>query len=335
MRRVMWQAAFVCFVALLGIGVVRAETVFGVAGIPKALGQSRDYDRIFALLKSGGVDAFFPMFQYVEQPAPQTLGFETDFLPPCAAQSPAFAALRRHGIGLVVSADLIYPLGQTLPALDGDPLRALIACAGRETIYGVLSYDEPVHQGVTEAQVEQVFRRVKAVDPTLPVMMVHAPLIVDQAPYATEAARRRYLQAVLRFSRFADMVGFDVYPIPRDIAKVTAPDSNGAVLGHAAAIRGYTAWLKREMPDRRLMMVLQGFSYVDQFEPDFLARIAGPATIAAIAAPTATEIAEMTRLSVEGGAEAVFWWGPSLVRDVGDKPWPEMMGVIRSLKAVR
>lgn len=324
---------------LLGVGTARAEKaplpVFGVAGVPRELGTSRDYDRIFALLKASGIDTFLSTFQYVEHPAAKSLGFESDFLPPCSADGPGFAALRRHGIGLVVAADVIYPRGASLPPLAIDPLQSLIACAGRERIFAVLSYDEPVHQGVSEEETRQVYKRVKQIDASLPVLMVHAPMIVDQPAYATEAGRHRYLGAVARYSRNADIVGFDVYPIPRDIAKVCTPDSEGTVVGHATAIRGYTAWLRREVPGKRLMMVLQGFSYVDQFEPDFLAGIASASTIAAVKAPTGAELAEMLRLSIEGGAGMVFWWGPSLIRNAAAQPWPELLSVTRAMKAAR
>lgn len=322
--------------ALLGAvasgGDAGAQTVFGVAGVPQSLGRARDYDATFALLRANGITAFFPTFQTVEQPAAASLGFETDFLPPCTPESPAFSALRRQGVGLVVAADAIYPRGAALPAAERDPLRALIACAGREHIHAVLSYDEPVHQGASEAEVERVYRRVKEVAADLPVLMVHAPMILDQPRYATAAGRNAYLAACARYSRHADVVGFDVYPIPRDIAKVTAPDGNGAAADHAAAIRSYTAWLRRAVPGKPLMMVLQGFSYVDQFEPAFLARIAGPSVIAAVSPPSPEETAEMVRLAVAGGAGTVFWWGPSLLRDAGSAPWPAILDAARTAR---
>lgn len=318
--------------ALASGGAAEAQTVFGVAGVPQSLGRARDYDATFALLRANGITAFFPTFQTVEQPAAASLGFEIDFLPPCTTESPAFSALRRHGIGLVVAADTIYPRGAPLPAADRDPLRALIACAGRERIHAVLSYDEPVHQGASEAEVERVYRRVKEVAADLPVLMVHAPMILDQPRYATAAGRKAYLGACARYSRHADVVGFDVYPIPRDIAKVTAPDGDGAAADHTEAIRGYTAWLRRAMPGKPLMMVLQGFSYVDQFEPAFLARIAGPGLIATVSPPSPGEIAEMVRLAVAGGAGTVFWWGPSLLRDAGSGPWPAILDASRTAR---
>src|SRR3712207_2444919 len=154
-----------------------AQTMFGAAGVPKSLGQSRDYDRIFSELRAAGFKLFFPTFQYLEQPAAKSLGFEIDFLPPCSADAPAFAALRRHNIQLVVPGEMLYPTESPFPPFASDPLRALIACAGRNNILGVASYDEPAHQGTPESVLQRLHQRVKQVDPTLPVLMVHAAMV--------------------------------------------------------------------------------------------------------------------------------------------------------------
>ncbi|MCW6511345.1 hypothetical protein [Lichenifustis flavocetrariae] len=292
----------------------------------------RDYPRMFGLLKSNRIEAFLPVFQYVEQPTSKTLGFESDFFPPCSPTSPGFAAVRQYGIKLVVAADVIYPRGQAMPPLDIDPLKTIIGCAGRENIYGVLSYDEPVHQGVSESDVQRVYQRVKAVDGTVPVLMVQAPMIADQPKFATAAGRNTYLQAVKIYSQYADIVGFDVYPVPREIAKVTSPDDKGAVVDHPATIAGYMAWLKRTLPGKRLMIVLQGFSYADEFDHGFLTRTFDAATIRAMAGPTAAQMTDMTRIAITGGADTVFWWGPSFVGTVSDPSWSAMTTAITTLK---
>lgn len=116
-----------------------ATPVF-MAGVPKFLGESRDYDRIFQALADAGVTAFFPTFQYQELPDARSLGYEADFLPPCEADDPAFAAMREHGVKLIVPGQGLYPL-DAFPGPDDDPLRALMHCAGEEMIQAVLSID--------------------------------------------------------------------------------------------------------------------------------------------------------------------------------------------------
>jgi hypothetical protein len=120
----------------------------GVAGVPLELGATRDYDLIFSQLEAAGVKIYFPSTQYQENPTPQSLGFETDFLPPPfgTADPGVYEAMRAHGITLAVSAESLYDLDKPFPSAENDPLRALIKAAGRDLLYGVYGPDEPAHR---------------------------------------------------------------------------------------------------------------------------------------------------------------------------------------------
>ena len=328
MRTVLPQLIAALF---FGLCVPEATALdIGVAGIPQSLAQTRDYDSIFSRLAESGATVFFPTFQTVEAPVPETLGFEADFVPPCNEDDPAFAAARRHGVKLIVSANLLYPTG-ALPPLNDDPLAKLIDCAGRDAIFGLLSFDEPAdNNNASELAVAEVYARAKQVDPTLPVLMVHAPIVMDKPQFASQALRDDYLARVKAYSRHADYAGFDVYPVTPPMAKIASPSSGGEIVEHDAGIRGYMEWLRREIPDRKHMMVLQGFGYADQYEDVLVAQ--APAELRALARqPTAAETMDMAKISVESGASLILWWGTSLQEDETSQVWRDILVTIAAL----
>lgn len=311
------------------------EVAFGVGGVPRPIAQTRDYDKIFGQLSAAGATVFFPTFQYREAPAPATLGFEVDFLAPCNGASAAFTALKKNKLRLLLVGDLIYPRAGAFPAMASDPLKALIACAGREQIYGVLTYDEPVHNGIDDGALKAVYERIKQIDATLPVLMVHAPIVLDREPHLTASGRAGYLDNVVRASRYADIVGFDIYPIPPSIAKIGSPASEGRIVGHAEAIRDYSDWLKQRVPDKKHWVVLQGFSYADQFSPMMVAFMRRVMDLTAVRHPTAAELREMAEIAIAGDAVIVMWWGPSLLTDSGLPMWQSLLDTIRGLRKAR
>jgi hypothetical protein len=300
---------------------------FGAAGVPMELGQTRDYDRIFAQLADNGIELFYPVFQYVEAPSAETLGFEVDFIPPCTADSPAFAALRRHGVKLIAPGNLLYPTEGRFPALADDPLAALIACAGREAIFGVLSFDEPVHNGLPRSRTQALYDRVKEVAPDMPVLMVHAPLVIEDGRQDTQAARDDYLSKVAEQSRASDIVGFSTYPVPPMVAKMGSPFQGDAVVDHITAATEYVAWLRAAVPDKQIMSVIQNFNYADQYTPDLLAQVASPELIALVNAPTARELDEMAQASIGAGAEVIIWYGAGFTKPADAQSWTDTLSV--------
>lgn len=335
MRRIHGKlAGWLCALSLASTFNAGA-TQFGVAGVPVALGKSGDYNGIFATLKASGVDIYFPTSQYVEQPAPKALGTEKDFLTPCTPSSPGFTALRRHNMRLLIAGELLYGREQGLPTLDADPLRQIIECAGRENVFGILSYDEPVSTGASLDDVSRLFNRVKEIDPTLPVLMVHAPVVLDKPEFSSPSAQAAYLKKVKAYSFYTDYVGFDVYPVVKEIALVGSPASGGQIVGHVEAVRDHLKWLRNELPDHGFMMVLQGFSYADQFEPNFLKTIAPQEMLDAVRPPSLDESLEMARVSISGGADLLVWWGLSFQKDGQSPIWRNVLKTAKILSGAQ
>lgn len=331
MRR--WIAAVLASIISLASAASSAPLLIAAAGVPRDLGATRDYDRIFGALAEAGVTLFYPIFQYQEAPTAETLGFEVDFIAPCRRDDPAFAALRRHGVRLIAPGNLLYQPDAAMPALSIDPLAALIACAGRESVYGVLSYDEPAHNGVSARAADAFYRRVKQVDPDLPVLMVHAPLIIEEGGMVDQAARDAYLRDVAELSKFADVVGFSTYPIPPEIAKMGSPFRGTEIVDHRVAAHDYMAWLRVAAPGKRYMAVLQGFSYADQFSPEMLAVVAPPEVREMVRPPSARQFEEMANISIEGGADIIVWYGAGFSDREAAQGWRDVLEVSRRLGA--
>ena len=283
---------------------------FMAAGVPKYIGESHDYDKIFTELNNSGMKIFFPTFQYQEVPEAKSLNYEADFLVPCTSDSPAFKGLRQYGIKLLVPGELIYNPISDLPPLSDDPLKEIINCAGREAIAGVMSYDEPFWRDYLKAS-ENLYRRVKEVDPTIPVYMVQGPLpsvVIDGSTKRpiTESEVQYYFQIIKKYNRYADIIGFDVYPIPMKIAQVTTPYAGGATLDHKKTVYDYAKWLKENSGGKPYFMALQAFSYEKLGQDWMLEPTAGSKF------PTKTELIDMVSAAKENGA-SIFWWGQSFL----------------------
>jgi hypothetical protein len=296
--------------------------VFGVCGVPKSLGEERDYDKIFRAFNAAGVSMFFATFQFQEVPTGLSLGFETDFLPPCKATAKAFVALKAHGIKLIVPGELLYAREGELPPLAEDPLRQLLACTGDDGIYGVLTYDEPSHTGATDAQLKRLYDRVKMIKEGLPVLMVHAPLTADQSP----AEQSEYMTLVAKQSTLADIVGFDVYAVPRSVANM--PSADGTFSDNPAeTVASYVAWMKQAAPTKQHLIVLQGHSIANLYSAEERMRV--PREIVdRVRPPSKQETQDMTRRALDGGATVVVWWGPSFVPRDTMEPWCSILGTV-------
>ena len=310
-----------------------AGATFVAAGVPKDLGSTRNYDTIFSQLKSNGIDGFFPFFSYQSAPEYKTLGFETDFVPPCTASSPAFAAFKKQSEKHVINGGMIYPLGQPLPSIAQDPLAKIIACGGRSAILAITNYDEPTHNGVSVAATLTLYNRVKQIDPTIPVIMIHAPIFADTNQSTTEAERQAYLQAVKTQSQNADIVGFDLYPIPKEVAKLTTPYQNGVESNFITIIDDYTSWMQSQITGKQYTVVLQGFSLEQQYSQELQATIP-PEVRAILRAPTKTELVDMVAIAKSHGVVLFIWWGQSLVPNATSQIWKDILEVSRTWKGV-
>lgn len=306
-------------------------------GVPKYWGETRDYDHWFGELAAAGVTAFLPYSAYQEAPEPLSLGYEVDFFPPCSYDDPAFQALRTHNIQLLVAGQVLYAEG--FPPLDEDPLRALMACAGEGMISAVLSIDEPgINQSDDSDPTENVralYERVKAIDPTLPVMMVHAPIpdAVTEADGTsraiTEAEVDEYLRNVSAFSVYADIIGFDLYPIPTESASILAPDLGLTPVGYTEAFPAYLGWLQEAADDRPYFLALQAFSFERQVSAEIAQEIRDAGYIMRF--PTESELQDMACMAVEGGVSEIAWWGQSLLIEEDAAFWESVLAVTQGV----
>lgn len=296
------------------------------AGVPKYLGEAKDYDQIFGMLAQAGVTAFMPTSQYQEVPEPLALGYEVDFLPPCDPTAPVFEALREHHLKLLLPGELLYPPGQ-MPPLEDDPLRALMDCAGEAQIMGVLSLDEPIKTGRTLGDVQALYERIKQVAPDLPVMMVHAPLVVEDRPLSQEEIDT-YLHTVSEYNVYADWVGFDLYPIPVDIMPVLAPGQGTDVIPYTTAFPAYLDWLDQTANDKPYFMVLQAFSYRHLLDEATAQEAEAAGYVLPL--PTEEELRAMACMTVEGGG-FITWWGQSHLTAADAEFWETVLDVTRQV----
>jgi hypothetical protein len=311
-----------------------------LAGVPKYWGENQDYDAWFQELAAAGVTAFLPYSQYQELRQPLSLGYEADFFLPCTYDAPAFRALRDHNIKLVAAGSLLYP-GGDMPPLEQDPLRALLACAGEGMIGAVYSVDEPAYQAITDPSttvyedVKRLYQQVKAVDPAIPVLMVHGPIPseIQEADGTSRPVTQfeidAYLEAVKKLSDYADIIAFDLYPIPEEIAQFPAPDSGVEKVGYADAFPSYLEWLAAVAGSKPYFLVLQAFSFERQVTPE-IAQTAKDAGFV-LRAPTEIELQDMACLSYEGGASEIAWWGQSFLIEADSALWDSVLTVTQNM----
>jgi hypothetical protein len=302
------------------------------AGVPKPLGESKDFEFIFHTLSEAGISIFFPTFQYKEIPESKSLELETLFLPPCQPLNPALSAMLQEKVSLIVPGELLYPqLPEPLPTLEEDPLQALSSCLGEQGIFAVYSYDEPVGQGVSLESVKRFYERVKAINPQLPVMMIHKPILADDVTLQTPEQKTAYLNDVKKYSQYADSVGFDVYPIPNHVAQVISPYSSDPSIDYRIILDDYLKWLRTELPDKQPAIVLQGFSFTNQFEDNYLKENIPAEVLATIRAPNKEELSEMVKVGLEYNAY-IIWWGQSFLEEADLQVWEDILSVSREAK---
>ncbi|MZR32404.1 hypothetical protein [Sneathiella litorea] len=304
---------------------------FVIAGAPRSIVVDRNYEALFNLMRSNHIVGFFPTFQYQEIPEPKSFGFESDFLAPCSSNDASFKALRNADIKLVVPGELLYPDASILPLRNdrNDPLRQLIACVGRDNIYAVTNYDEAAYHGRPLVDVQRLYQQVKEVSADIPVLMVHGPLVMDMAQFSTSTKRARYLDNVVSFSQYADVVGFDVYPIPGIIAKLATPLSDGEIVASENTVDGYLQWMSENLPDKRKLMVFQGFAYSDMYEFEFLKSTVPLALRKIVRPPNSKELEDMVTAANQHGVEMIVWWGQAALRDASLAPWPDILKLAR------
>ena len=297
----------------------KEQIYFLAAGVPKVLGEKKNFQEMFEELKGAGITVFMPFSEYQETPESKALDLEREFFPRYKSTDAAINAMQKSGVKLLVPASILY--ADEKANQKEDPLKTLISWAGRSNVFGVYSVDEPaLNGGNSLAHCKSFYARIKKVDPTIPVIMIHSS-IPESA--ASKKEMDSYLERVKESSQFADIVGFDVYAIPQYLMKVKGPYSGAdKILDYATAITEYIRWLKENLPNKKHMLVNQAFCAEDQGHPMLLARLYGDRR------PNAKELQDMVRIAVNANV-SVGWWGQTLVKDRDLKFWHQVLDANR------
>ncbi|MBW7862810.1 MAG: hypothetical protein GX580_10645 [Candidatus Hydrogenedens sp.] len=147
---------------------------------------------------------------------------------------------------------------------------------------------------------------LRELDPAHPVWMNHAP--------------RNSIPQMAMFNHGADMVGCDIYPVPKSATVGHSDIMNQMV----SSVGAYTLRMQEAAPGKPVWMVLQGFGWAD-IQPG-----STPEQKKAHRRPTVAESRFMAYDAVVRGARAVLYWGTMAVEK--DSPfWSELLGVVREL----
>ena len=255
---------------------------------------------------------FFATTIYEEIPIRRGLGYESDLLPPPfgTADQELYDLARSYGIKISFSADYLYPLERGGIDPSFDPLQALVDAGAADIIHSIANYDEPAWNGIDPSVSRELYLHVKSLLPQIPVLQVHAPV--------TESDPTDYLDAVKDHAEWADIVGFNVYPIADPISGARTPYTPDAFLSPGAALEEYVDWLEAEFPDKLHTMVLQTFERAELYT-DGTAEFFEAFSDTTSRDPTFLEMREML-IAVED-VDTVFWWGGSLQDTEADPVW--------------
>jgi len=293
---------------------IRSTPKIIAAGVPRIPDMMSHAHAVFSQLAAHHILYFYPTFQYQEVPESLTLGYEFEFLSPCDQPTLLHTTLRDAGVRLIIPAEILYPVGD-LPTFAADPLRALIECIGRSQIEAIVTYDEPVHREISVHQVRALYERIKQIDNTLPIIMIHAPVLADSEGTQDERFRQEYLAQVKTYSQYADVVGFDVYGVPTEIAQLSGPYAAGTLVSYDQAIEEYLVWLHDQVPEKGYAMVYQAFAFADQYDPELVQTLPAELVDRASVRPTITDVARMMELARMYGVSYVSWWGQSFTSE--------------------
>lgn len=297
---------------------------FIAAGVPKPEGEKANFDTIFGELEKAGIDVFMPFSQYQELPEARSLPYESFFYPDHAKNKSAINALKAHKIKILIPAEILYPAG-VIPPIEKDPLKVYLKWIGADSVFGVYSFDEPVLNNRVAA-CKALYERVKAIDPGIRVVMIHAPV----SEYVVKSNEfSDYFKNVKSVSQYSDMVGFDIYAIPKDLMKVRGPYTGlNPILDYESAFKEHLRWLNENLPDKEHLMILQAFSLRDQGHNFLLAKLYGDRR------PTKVEIERMIQITSAANS-SVGWWGQSLIKEKDSNFWKTILDATEKVSRSR
>ena len=93
------------FIVSIQLGYSQSSTPLTpiiVAGVPKTLAESGDFQSIFQSLSEAGMTVFLPTFQYQEVPEAKSLSFDHHFMPPCQPLSDPLRAMLQARVSMIV-----------------------------------------------------------------------------------------------------------------------------------------------------------------------------------------------------------------------------------------
>lgn len=180
------------------------------------------------------------------------------------------------------------------------------------------TWKEPAKPAASADGLAQGHRFLKSLEPNHPIWINHAP--------------RNLVKTLIDFSRGADIVSCDIYPIiPSGLREMYAiqPDgTHGDLLNQtASAVGEYTDKMRRVAgPNRSVWMVLQAFAWEG-------ARDAKERDSTKILYPTYRELRLMAYDAVIHGANGILYWGTEYVPQPSGF-WNDLTRVTRELSTM-
>ena len=146
---------------------------------------------------------------------------------------------------------------------------------------------------------------MKSLDPAHPVFMNHAP--------------RNMIPRLASYSRAADIVGCDIYPVPE--YKIEHSDLADLSM---ASVGNYTQRMRQAANGKPVWMVLQGFGWGDLFTHETAEKRKE------LRQPTLDETRFMAFDAIVNGARGICYWGTYLIGK-DSRCWQDLKLVAREL----
>lgn len=148
---------------------------------------------------------------------------------------------------------------------------------------------------------------VKTLDPNHPILMTHAP--------------RNLIGQLASFSKAADIIACDVYPVPEYSPYVKGSDVKDQSL---SAVGVYTKRMQQAAPGKPVWMVLQGFGWGD-YRTELSAEIRKQ-----IPPPTLKQTRFMAYDAIVHGAKGISYWG-TYVTEKNSQLWKDILTIVHEL----
>ncbi|MGC8739543.1 MAG: hypothetical protein ACP5UA_13000 [Candidatus Hydrogenedens sp.] len=162
-------------------------------------------------------------------------------------------------------------------------------------------------------RLHQAYQIIKEVDPKHPVWANHAP--------------RNSMESLREFSKCADIVGCDIYPVPMH-PKLRHSDLMDQTM---ASVGAYTRRMQNIDPQKPVWMVIQGFDW-GMLQGDVYERSGSEQK--GFRSPTLNEIRFMGFDCIVNGARGILFWGTYYVpRDM--QLWSDLVTFAKEIKSLQ